>query len=188
MPIQVSQAHEKAFRCILPGLILTVMFLIAICSSMGAFGIYGDAATSDEIAHIPAGYAYVNDLDFRFNPEHPPLAKAISGLFMVLAGINGPENDESWNAIDQWEAGRRMIYNSGNSPEAVFFWARLPMVLLMIGLGLFLYRWALMDYGWKIGLVVLILFAFYPDIIAHGRLVTTDVAAAFGYVLTIYYF
>ncbi|OQA04600.1 MAG: hypothetical protein BWY68_00213 [bacterium ADurb.Bin400] len=35
---------------------------------------------------------------------------------------------------------------------------------------------------------VLALFALYPDIIAHGRLVTTDIAAAFGYIITMYYF
>ncbi|OHD63337.1 MAG: hypothetical protein A2176_00035 [Spirochaetes bacterium RBG_13_51_14] len=164
------------------------MFLIAFFSSNGAFGIPGDSGTCDEIMHIPAGYTYIKDLDFRLNPEHPPLAKALSGVFMVLAGIAGPENDDSWNSIDQLKAGKYMIYKDGNSAEEVFFWARLPMMLLMIGLGIFLYKWAVRIYGLKIGLVVLTLFAFYPDIIAHGRLVTTDIAAAFGYVITIYYF
>ncbi len=171
-----------------PVLILLLMFFMAFFSSNGGFGFPGDSGTSDEIAHIPAGYTYVKDLDFRLNPEHPPLAKALSGIVMVLSGVKGPENDESWNSIDEWNAGKYMIYKNGNKPEEVYLWARLPMMLLMIGLGIFLYIWAVRMYGFKIGVLVLTLFAFYPDIIAHGRLVTTDIAAALGYVITIYYF
>ena len=40
----------------------------------------GDAGTTDEVAHIPAGYSYDKVQDYRLNPEHPPLAKAIAGL------------------------------------------------------------------------------------------------------------
>src|SRR6185436_17737585 len=31
--------------------------------------------TNDEVVHIPAGYRYLTNGDFRSNPEHPPLAK-----------------------------------------------------------------------------------------------------------------
>lgn len=169
-------------------LILIVMFFIAFFSSNGAFGIPGDSGTFDETAHIPAAYTYVHDFDLRFNPEHPPLAKFLSGIFIVLGGIKGPESDSSWNSIEQWKAGSYMLFKVGNSPERVLFWARLPFMLLMIGLGIFLYIWAVRLYGIKTGLLVLTLFAFYPDILAHGRLVTTDIAAAFGFVITLYYF
>ena len=37
------------------------------------------------------------------------------------------------------------------------------------------------------GLGVLTLFAFSPTFLAHGRLVTTDVGAAFGAVIAVYY-
>ena len=62
------------------------------------------------------------------------------------------------------------------------------MMLLMIGLGLFIYKWARELFGRKTALFTLLLFAFYPDVIAHGRLVTTDIAAAFGFVVGTYYF
>lgn len=169
-------------------LILGFMFCLAIFSSKGAFGDPGDSGTVDEIAHIPSGYTYIKDQDFRLNPEHPPLAKALAGLPLVLKGIKGPESDWSWKGINQWEAGWFMIYENGNNPKEVFFWSRLPMMLLMIGLGLFLFKWAKEVFGSKVALVVLTLYAFYPDVLAHGRLVTTDIAAAFGYVIAIYFF
>lgn len=168
--------------------ILVLMFLIAFFSSKGIFSDPGDSGTVDEIAHIPSGYTYVKDMDYRLNPEHPPLAKALSGAVLVLKGFKGPESEWPWQDINQWESGWSMLYRIGNDPAEVLMWARLPMMLLMIFLGIFLYKWARELFGRKIGLVVLAMFAFYPDILGHGRLVTTDVAAAVGYVLTIYYF
>jgi len=184
-----SWAASKIFlERILPALLLVVMFLIALASSAGFLGNPGDAGTVDEIAHIPSGYTYVKDLDFRLNPEHPPLAKALSGLSTVLSGQKGPESDWSWEGINQWEAGWYMIYESGNNPKTVLFWARLPMMLLMLVLGYFIYKFAKEKLGNKIALIILFVYVFYPDVLAHGRLVTTDIAAALGYVISIYYF
>jgi len=181
--------HKIPYKYLVPGFILLFMFLLSVFSSRGIGNIPGDSGTVDEIAHIPSGYTYLKDLDYRLNPEHPPLAKVLAGVPLVLNGdIKGPESDVSFKSINQWESGWSMIYRSGNNPATVFFLSRLPMMLLMIGLGLLLFKWAVELFGWKVGVIVLFLYALYPDVIAHGRLVTTDVAAAFGYVLAIYAF
>jgi hypothetical protein len=165
------------------------MFLLALFSSRGIGNTPGDSAIVDEIAHIPAGYTYLKDQDYRLNPEHPPLAKVLAGVPLVMnSKIKGPEDDSSFKDINQWESGWSMIYRQGNDPAEVFSLARLPMMLLMIGLGLLLFKWAIELFGWKVGVVILFLYALYPDVIAHGRLVTTDVAAAFGFVLATYAF
>src|SRR5881227_4197578 len=36
--------------------------------------------TSDETAHLAAGYSYLVTHDYRVNPEHPPLAKMFAAL------------------------------------------------------------------------------------------------------------
>lgn len=36
--------------------------------------------TSDETAHLAAGYSYLVTHDYRLNPEHPPLAKMVAAL------------------------------------------------------------------------------------------------------------
>lgn len=186
---KLNEKQKKYITFGLVFLILLTMFLMSLLSSKGAFGIPGDSGTVDEVAHIPSGYSYVEYLDFRLNPEHPPLAKALAGVPLALrSDIKGPKDDWSWNSINQWEAGWYMIYEAGNNPAQVLFWARLPMMLLMIGLGLFIFKWARELFGRKVALFTLLLFAFYPDVIAHGRLVTTDIAAAFGFVVATYYF
>ncbi|HLC44126.1 MAG TPA: glycosyltransferase family 39 protein [Patescibacteria group bacterium] len=170
-------------------LILLLMFLMALFSSYGAFGDPGDSAIVDEVAHIPSGYTYLKDNDYRLNPEHPPLAKALAAVPLVLnKNIVGPEKSLSWDGIGQWEAGWYMLYQTSNDPKTILDLSRLPMMLLMIALGLFIFKWAKELFGRKTALVVLLLYAFYPDVLAHGRLVTTDIAAAFGFVIATYYF
>lgn len=185
---KMSEKNKQWWSIGLASAVLVVMFLIAFFSSKGILGDPGDSGTVDEIAHIPSGYTYVKDHDFRLNPEHPPLAKAAAGLSLVLKGFKGPETEWTWEGINQWESGWAMLYRIGNNPAQLLMWARVPMMLLMILLGIFLYKWARELYGRKIGLLVLTMFAFYPDVLGHGRLVTTDIAAALGYVLAIYYF
>jgi len=181
--------RKKVLATLIAGLILSFMLLMAICSSVGAFGDPGDSAIVDEVAHIPAGYTYLKDFDYRLNPEHPPIAKALAALPLVLnSNIKGPESDKSWSDINQWEAGWTMLYRVGNDTGQVLFLSRLMIMLLMIGLGAFLYKWVSELFGKKVGLIVLVLYAFYPDVLAHGRLVTTDIAAAFGYVVAMYFF
>lgn len=185
--------NKQLATCFLVTILMSAMFLIALFSSKGLGNDPGDSGIVDEIAHIPAGYSYDKYLDYRLNPEHPPLAKALAGLPLSLNNsIKGLKDDVSWNAEAfngaQWEAGWYMLYHSGNNPAKVLLWSRIPMMLLMILLGLFLFKWANELWGRKVGLFVLALYAFYPDVLAHGRLVTTDIAAAFGFVITIYFF
>jgi len=182
-------ARKNLFTGLAVFLILLFMFAMARSSSYGAFGDPGDSAIIDEVAHVPAGYTYVKDADYRLNPEHPPLAKSLAALPLVAnKNIVGPESDSSWSDINQWGTGWYLIYRAGNNPKNVLDLARLPMILLMIFLGLFLFKWARELFGRKVALVVLLMYGFYPDVLAHGRLVTTDVPAALGFVVATYYF
>jgi hypothetical protein len=181
--------RKNLIAIFLASFLMLAMFLIAFFSSRGGFGNPGDSGTVDEIAHIPSGYSYDKYGDYRLNPEHPPLAKAIAALPLALnPKIKGIKDDWSWQAINQWEAGWFMLYEAGNNPKQILLDSRLPIMVLMIILGVLIYLVAAKWYGKKVGLIVLAFYAFYPDVLAHGRLVTTDIAAALGYVITIFAF
>ncbi|PIX30184.1 hypothetical protein COZ63_01030 [Candidatus Berkelbacteria bacterium CG_4_8_14_3_um_filter_42_13] len=162
--------------------LLLFMFAISL------FVMRGDSGIVDEIAHIPAGYSYLEYHDYRLNPEHPPLAKFIAAMPLAFLNLHQPNQDLSWQNIDQWENGWYFLYRSGNNPDEILFWSRLPMIILTILLGILLYKWALEVFGPKTGLFVLFLYTFTPEFLAHGHLVTTDVAAALGFVLAVYTF
>ncbi|OGF52282.1 hypothetical protein A3I27_01980 [Candidatus Giovannonibacteria bacterium RIFCSPLOWO2_02_FULL_43_11b] len=169
----------KKHTNILAFIMLGIMFLILIMSSLN------DSATFDEIAHIGAGYTYLRYKDSRLNPEHPPLMKDLAALPLVFLNLNFDITQPFWNSENvndrQWTAGNLLLYGSGNDPDKIVFWARLPIILLAILFGWLLYRWARSLYGEKVGLIVLFLYAFSPTFLAHSRYVTTDVAAAFGF-------
>ncbi len=169
-------------------ILLTIMFAVSILS------IKDDALTFDELAHLPAGYSYLTQKDYRLNPEHPPLVKDLAAIPLLFLDLNFPEESSSWQEGSQgkwwvqFNFGSEFLYRSGNDADKIIFWGKIPMILLLIFLGWFLFRWARKLGSNKTALLVLTIFSFSPTFIAHGGLVTTDVAAALGAVLTIYYY
>ncbi len=150
-----------------------------------------DSAIDDELAHIPAGYGYVHNLDYRLNPEHPPLVKALAMLPVLFLNPAFPTNATSaWQTElnGQWDEGTQFLYQSGNDANAIIQTARImPMLLTILTLILvyFLAR-RLMGPWWS--LLPAFLFGLSPTILAHGHYVTTDVGAAFGILLASYFF
>ncbi|MGV9236983.1 glycosyltransferase family 39 protein, partial [Streptomyces nigra] len=84
---------------------------------------------------------------------------------------------------DQGELGRRLLYETGNDPWRVMLFARLPVIALTLAFGWVVFALARELAGTGAGLAALALYAFSPDLIAHGSLATLDVPAA-GFVLT----
>ena len=169
--------------------------LLVIIFCLGFFSVRGDSTTMDELAHIPAGYSYITQQDMRLNPEHPPLLKDLAGLSVLIGSkinqtpINFPSEHKSWqeDLNGQWDFGREFLYRSGNDANMIVSWARLPMILIMVLLGFYVFKWAREIYGNSAGLIALFLYSFSPTFLAHGRYVTTDVGAAAAFFIAIYY-
>ncbi|GAI57384.1 unnamed protein product, partial [marine sediment metagenome] len=145
----------------------------------------------DEVAHLPAGYSYLTQKDMRLNPEHPPLIKDLAAFpLLFIKGINFPSEIKDWkeDINGQWGFGYYFLYGAGNPADIMIFWGRIPMVLILILLGFYIFKWARELFGPKVALLALFLFSFSPTFFAHGRLVTTDVGAAAGVFIATYYF
>ena len=149
-----------------------------------------ESATMDELAHIPAGYGYLQYLDYRLNPEHPPLVKVISAIPLLFLGLDFPITHSSWSEDinGQWEVGNQFLYHSGNDADRLIFWARLGPTILTLLLSVFIFLWAKELLGARWALLPTFLFAFSPTVLAHGHYVTTDIGAAFGVVSATYFF
>ena len=149
-----------------------------------------DSLTMDELAHIPSGYSYVRYLDYRLNPEHPPLLKALSGFPLLFMDAKFPAESSKWtNEINaQWDLGRMFVFESGNNSPLLIFLARLGPILLTLLLLWFVYRWSKKMMGGKWALLPALLIGLSPNFLGHGHYVTTDIAAAFGTVLATYFF
>ena len=166
-------------------------FLLALVFFAGVFSIKNDSLTMDEVAHLPAGYSYLTQKDMRLNPEHPPLLKDLAAFpLLFIKDIKFPAEIQAWqtDVNGQWDFGRYFLYQTGNPAEQMIFWGRLPMILILLLLGFYVFKWARELFGNCASLLALFFFSFSPTLLAHGRLVTTDVGAAAGIFIATYYF
>ena len=170
---------------IIAGILLTTMFFLCV------FSMKDDSATMDEVAHLPAGYSYLTQKDMRLNPEHPPLIKDLAAIpLLFIKGIKFPSEIDAWqkDINDQWTFGFNFLYGMGNPADQMIFWGRIPMILILILLGFYIFKWTKELFGNKVAILSLFLFSFSPTFLAQGRLVTTDVGAATGVFIATYYF
>lgn len=165
--------------------ILTVMFLLILGSA------WNNSAIFDETAHVPAGYSYITQFDYRLNPEHPPLIKALAALpLLFLKNIHFPTDTKAWtDAINgQWDMGHAFLYGSGNNPDQILFWMRLPIMILGVLLGWLIFWWTKGRFGNRTAIFALLFYAFSPNIIAHSEFVTTDIGATLAFFAGIIFF
>ena len=168
---------------------VSAALLLFTMAMTGILSMKGDSATMDELAHIPAGYSYLTQFDYRINPEHPPLAKDFAALPLLFLDLKFPIESSAWteDVNGQWQLGTQFIYESGNDADQIIFWARIPMILLLLLLGFLIFKFAKELFNKESALLALAFFSFSPSFIAHGRLVTTDIAATLGTVLATYF-
>jgi len=160
---------------------------VALCVVMLLAGMAGAMVTAarqqsptiDEPVYAGAAVIYQREHRLRYNPEHPPLGKLIMGVGLAFAH---PRLDAGF-AGTQEEAGLHLLYESGNDAQRVLLAARLPIVVLTLLFGLVIFAFAADLTGRAGGLIAVALYAFSPDVIAHGSLATLDVPAA-GFLLT----
>src|SRR5436189_697132 len=69
-----SPVPPRAAAAILAAAALVAFIALALGDLLTA------SPTSDETAHLAAGYSYLVTYDYRLNPEHPPLAKMFAAL------------------------------------------------------------------------------------------------------------
>ena len=171
---------------------VTALVLICITSfGLMLWASRTDSAIDDELAHIPAGYGYVSQLDYRLNPEHPPLVKALAMLpVLMFVQPTYPTNNAAWTTElnGQWDMGTAFLYTSGNDANAIIQWARVMPILITILTIILVYFLARRLMGKLWALLPIFLFALDPNVLAHGHYVTTDVGAAFGVILATYFF
>jgi 4-amino-4-deoxy-L-arabinose transferase-like glycosyltransferase len=152
-----------------------VILLLAFMAAVQVLSIRQESQTWDEGFDIAAGYSYWKTGDFRINREHPPLGKYINALPLLILNPHLPLEHPSWEKTDNVAFGMEFLYHNRLPAATILLWARLMTILLTIGLGLALAVWARSRLGSATALFALLLFAFDPNLIAHGRYITSDV-------------
>jgi Dolichyl-phosphate-mannose-protein mannosyltransferase len=133
-----------------------------------------ETQTWDEGIHLSAGYAYLTRSDFRWNQEHPPLAKLLSALPLLFFHPELPVSTEGWRKLDETQMGIDFLYHNRASADLLLFAGR-SMTMLLSLLFLVAIAWLVRRrLGPAAALLTVTLCAFDPNLIAHARYVTTD--------------
>jgi hypothetical protein len=175
------------------GKILAPLCLLTLFAFLALGSASKKSPTYDEPVHLFAGYSYLKWHDFRANPEHPPLVKALAALPLLALEIKDPRaSSPHWQRMPEdrnaeWFVATRMLFRD-NDAEKLFLYARLPMVGLALLLGFFVYLWAKEVYGFPAALAALIFYALDPNLLAHAPLVHTDLPFAAFFFIGSYFF
>lgn len=161
--------------------------LLAIMSVQMFTVIWRKSITVDELVMIPSAYYHLVDGDFQLVYEHPPLSKILAAVPLLFV----QPNESKVNAADSQPGGvneqavdRSAFWNiNKNHVAAISFWTRVPMILLTLALGVLIFIFARMLFCARAAVFAVALFSLEPTMLAHGRVVQTDVVAAFGYLL-----
>jgi hypothetical protein len=175
-------------------LFLAVLLLLLMGVLAGGAALH-ESVTFDEVAHLGAGVSYLQKLDLRLNEEHPPLAKVLAALPLVVRGVHADYSNISWEFSKGWFAGILGEWSFGsallfqwNDRDSTLFWGRVPMLALTLALGACIFVFASrLGNGWS-GLLCLVAYVSTPAFLAFGPLVLTDIAVTFFSLLAIWTF
>jgi hypothetical protein len=136
------------------------------------------APTYDEQGYIARGYAYVKLGDLHIRIGTPILLNALNALpLLALPDVRLPTDVPSWLGTDFHPIGTQFMWRTNDKADQILFLASVPTMMLALLLAVFVYRWARALFGPWGGLLALTLCAFDPNLIAHGRLTTTDLGS-----------
>lgn len=159
---------------------LGVLFLLGLLAAQMAGSSVHKSAAFDEPYHLAAGYAYLRTSDPRPSWEHPPLVDGLAALPLLLrSDVVLPLDHPTWAQADVvnfagvflWQA------NLDRAPELIVA-GRWPVMGLAVLLGLTLFLALYHFIGEPAAWLGLILFTLDPNIVAHGRMITTDLGLA----------
>ncbi len=135
------------------------------------------SATWDEPLHLIAGYTALGG-DYRFGiSAHPVLLRLWMALPLAVTPNVTLERSEAWRLGLQYPVARQFFFRD-NDGDRLINRARFMNVMLGIALGLVLFAWARELFGTAAATLVLTLYTFEPNILAHSSLVTTDLGLA----------
>lgn len=148
------------------------------------------SATIDEPVHILAGHRHWQCGDFGINPEHPPMLKLLATAPLNFRNLIEPDWDcgsRITSKPDSFASGNLFLVENG--ADSIVIPTRIAASVLSLLMAVLVFLVTREMFGKWEALTALALLAFEPNLIAHGAVVTTDMAltaTAFGTVYALY--
>ncbi|MGB4873484.1 MAG: glycosyltransferase family 39 protein, partial [Candidatus Promineifilaceae bacterium] len=165
---------------------LLLVLGLAVMAAQAALASPLKSAAFDEEYHLAAGYAYLKTGDFRMSTSHPPLVDTLGALPLLLDTITLPTDHPSWAASDYFIFSDVFLWQANDNAQEMLVYGRIAIIALAVLLAAVLFVWARQMAGPLAGWMALALAVFEPNLIANGRLLTTDLGLALFMTLTMW--
>ncbi|MBI1387780.1 MAG: hypothetical protein GC154_04975 [bacterium] len=143
------------------------------------------SATVDELSHLAGGLYAITTGDFRITRVDPPLQNVIcAGFAAAMNHYQLDYDNECWHKGLWNGSGDRLMEANPENFHQLLMSGRMGSIALSVFLLGIVFFWARELWGFHPAFCVLLLAAFEPNLMAHGRLVTTDAATISFYTLT----
>ncbi len=160
---------------------MAIAVLLLVLAAAQISSVVQESQSYDESVHLAAGYSYWKTGDFRLNPEHPPLAKLLTSLPLLFSDLVPVTSYPEWQkpaGMGEFDLGTSFLYRNRLPADTLLLRGRLVTIALTLCLGLAITLWTRSRFGAPAAILALAFFCLDPNVIAHGRYVTTDMIAA----------
>jgi hypothetical protein len=163
-----------------------VVCLLMILGLQLALSVRRESQTWDEGDHIYAGYMSWKTADFGLNPEHPPMVKLLATIPLLSLPLKVPPLQDRFFKEEAFLDGKDFLYK--NDADMILFRTRMAAAIFTLLLALLVFLATKEMFGTGAAFIALALLTFEPNLLAHGAVVTTDVALSCFMFATIYTF
>jgi hypothetical protein len=170
--VGVRTERRRVYKWAAVILLLWLLFGLALGAARAA------SVTFDEGPHLAVGYATLRTGDMRLQPIHihPPLANVIAAAPLLLdPDLPDPREVSGWEIASLSAVSDAVVWQYPQ-PARLAMAGRLPIILLTMLTAALVFRWAADLETSVAGLLALALYTLDPNVVAHGSLVTTDMA------------
>jgi len=164
---QYSRGWEVAF----------VSVIIAVGCSRIVSTYHQLSQTFDEPAHVACGLELLEHHTYRYETQHPPLARIMAALPLFLTGVHGQHQP------DMWREGNSILHEGDYVRNLEL--SRLGTLPFFIVGCIGTYLLACQTSNRPVPLLAVALFSVIPPVLGHAGLATTDMAATAGVVSSV---
>jgi len=149
--------------------VLALLAVLSCALCISTYRMFGNFW--DEPEHIAAGLVLIDRGEYRYDNQHPPLARLAAAIGPYLAGARF-----QGEPLPIGEAqGREILYHSSASYDTLLTLARLGMLPFLLTLLIATWSWMLRWHGDAAALLAVVFLISSPVILGHAAVVALDV-------------
>ncbi len=162
-------------------LLLALLACVLVASTWPVFG-----HIWDEPEHIAVGLALIDHSVYRYDDQHPPLARLAAAIGPHLAGARAPGDASQDSGMNGEEAGRQILYHSSASYDRLLRLARLGMLPFLVVLIMAVWQWTWRYHGATVAWLASAFLLSTPVMLGHAGVVALDVPVTALCILSFY--